>query len=247
MRSWGFLGTFFFFVTAQAAEYPAWLDWGRRVELGTLVSGVVSRVEAEPGQGVKAGELLVQLDQRQFMADLKRARAMLARAQSRFEEAEREAHRARELYDRTLLSDHELQKARLALDEAAAEKAAARGRLVEAQLAMERSEIRAPFTGVLLQVLAYSGQPLQNRFHIQPLVVLADQSFLRARAWVPLYRVDAGEVRVKIRDEWHEPQRVVSGVDFRSQADQNRFLLEVWLSHAGRRLSGPVVIELGER
>ena len=96
----------------------ATLQWGQRAELGTLVSGVVAEVPVRAGQSVNKGALLVTLDDRGFRARVQGAQAAVTRTGVRFEEAKREQERAIELYDRTVLSEHERQLAEIALAEA---------------------------------------------------------------------------------------------------------------------------------
>ncbi|WP_419591475.1 biotin/lipoyl-binding protein, partial [Thiolapillus sp.] len=79
-----------------AQEYSVNLKPGRQLTLGTLVSGVVREVKVQPGQVVAQGDVLLKLDQREFRAQLNRAKALVARANSLFEEAKREEERAEE-------------------------------------------------------------------------------------------------------------------------------------------------------
>ena len=168
-----------------AQEYSVNLKPGRQLTLGTLVSGIVREVKVQPGQVVEQGDVLLKLDQREFRAQLNRAKALVARANSLFEEAKREEERAEELYDRTLLSDHELQKARIGRLEAESRKYDAGADLVQAKLNLERSAITAPADGRVLEVLAWQGQPLQNSLEIQPLVMFAATDTLQFTLLLP--------------------------------------------------------------
>ena len=49
---------------AAATDLPASLDWGKRVELSTPVSGVIQNVPVKPGQRVEKDTVLLKLDQR---------------------------------------------------------------------------------------------------------------------------------------------------------------------------------------
>ncbi len=145
------------------------------VTLGLLVSGQVAEVRVAEGARVKKGELLLRLDEAPFRARLREARARLRAARVEEKQMAREFERARELYDRTLLSDYELQSAEVAwLKARAALRGAERG-LVEARLDLERSRLQAPFAGRVVKVRAYVGQPVRNDFRIQPLVELAPE------------------------------------------------------------------------
>ncbi|WP_456412570.1 efflux RND transporter periplasmic adaptor subunit [Thiolapillus sp.] len=210
---------------AVAGEYRAHLEPGRQLALGTLVSGVVGEVRVQPGQMVRQGELLLQLDQREFLAQQRRAQSRLARAESLLGEALREENRARELYDRTLLSDHEMQKARIGRLEAEARKQDAAAELVQAKLNLERSRVIAPVDGRILEVLAWQGQPLQNALEIQPLLVLAAVDALKLTLLLPERpRIDA--VQVLVGDQW----RQAAGFVLRPVAgEESSWRLDAWV------------------
>ncbi len=147
----------------------------RELKLGTLVSGVVAEVRVRKGQQVRAGDVLVILDQREFKARLDRARALSARASALLAEARREEERALELYDRGLLSDHELQKAQIGRLEAEARRAESMAEETRAQLDLERCTVRAPFDGKVLEVNAWKGRPIQNALTVQTMILLGVQ------------------------------------------------------------------------
>ena len=169
---------------ALAADVPAVIGWAQRVELGTLVSGVVSEVQVRPGQRVSKGDSLLSLDSRGFDSQVSRRLAEHRHAQAMLEEAEREDARAQELYDRTVLSDFERNQALIALKAARAAAEKARAGLVQARLDQERSVVRAPFDGVVLAVNAAPGQTVITELQSPALVTLADNRVYRARAQV---------------------------------------------------------------
>ncbi len=77
--------------------------------LSTPLSGRIDTIRVKVGDRVKKGQLLATLDARPWRAELKRARAALQGLKSRAEEARRALDRARELFDRTVLSQTDLQ------------------------------------------------------------------------------------------------------------------------------------------
>jgi membrane fusion protein (multidrug efflux system) len=74
------------------------------VEVKTETDGIVQEILFEEGQEVKAGELLVKLDETKFKAELEEAQARLQLGRADFE-------RARELYDQQLVSRQEFDQA----------------------------------------------------------------------------------------------------------------------------------------
>ena len=167
---------------ALATDLSAVVAWSQRVELGTLVSGVVAEVHARPGQTVGEGDPLLSLDAREFRSQVAKHQAAHRHAQVLLEEAQREDERAIELYDRTVLSDFERNQALIALEAARARAEAARTDLAKARLALERSVIRAPFAGVVLAVDAAPGQSVVSELQSAPLITVADNRHYRLTA-----------------------------------------------------------------
>jgi multidrug efflux system membrane fusion protein len=178
-------------VPALAGSLQARVEWGRRLVMGTPASGVVSQVRVSPGQRVKAGQLLLRLDDDAARAAVAAARAGARHAQDLLDEAQREYDRARELYDRTVLSDHDLQVAEIGLRDAQARAGRARADLAEARRQLAYRRIKAPFDGRVVSVSAQPGQAVSGRLRPPALLVLADDRTLRLRAWVEPQVLDA--------------------------------------------------------
>jgi multidrug efflux system membrane fusion protein len=177
-----FASLFFPCLPVSAADLSATLDWARRAELGTPVSGVISEILVRPGQQVAKGELLLRLDPRGIQARVARFSASLEEARLRRAEAQREFERASELYERTLLSDHERQVAEIAAAAAEAAYRRADAGLTQARLVLEYSQLRAPFEGVVVRVSGAVGEAVASGLRIRPLVVVADNHRMRAKA-----------------------------------------------------------------
>lgn len=173
----------------HAAEVAGTLHWVRRVELSTPVSGVIHKVMAYTGDEVKQGQLLLSLDDRGFRAAVQKAKAEVVKARGAREEASRELDRAKDLYDRTLLSDHELQVAKIAASGADADLESAKADLIQARLNLEYSRINAPFNAVVLRCNAAEGETVVTRLQSVPLLTLAEIGRMSAR-------VDIGDAQL---------------------------------------------------
>jgi multidrug efflux system membrane fusion protein len=167
-----------------AKEIPALLDWQQRMELGTLLDGMVSKVNVGIGQQVNRGSLLIELDQREIQARLAWAESRVAAAKLQQDEARRELDRSLELYDRTLLSNHERILAEIEAARADAYALQTDAELAEIRKEREYARIKAPFDGIVVNVMAQPGQVLVNRLQSIPLVILADPSRMKALAQV---------------------------------------------------------------
>jgi len=204
------LGLILLVSPAFAEDVAAVIGWSKRVELGTLVSGVVEAVSVRPGQSVSKGEELLRLDPRGFKGEVARTLAAHRHAQSLLEEAKREDERAIELYDRTVLSDFERNQALIALKGARAQAEAARAALTQARLDLERSTIRAPFDGLVLGVEASPGQTVISELQSQPLITMADNTVYLARAQLAADRAAQLSPGASLR-------ATVRGVDFEAR------------------------------
>lgn len=174
----------FGFAPVFALELKAELDWARRVELGTPVKGVVQQILAQPGQRVAKNEVMLQLDQRGFKSQVAGLKAQVAHFKAELAEAEREQERALELYDRTVLSDHELQVAKNNLIAAEARYKMGQAQLVQAQLELEYSSLRAPYDAVVISRFAEVGQTVVPDFQPVVLLVIADANRMLAKGRV---------------------------------------------------------------
>ena len=169
---------------AWAAEVNGRLEWAQRVVLGVPVSGVISEVSVQPGDRVEAGSALLKLDARGFQARVLAAKAKVEGLRPAHDEAQRELERAEELYERMLMSDHELMEAKIAFGRADAEFRRAEAELVDAEMALQYSEIRAPFPAVVLLRHGQVGQTVANQLQSVALLELAEAGRMAAQAQV---------------------------------------------------------------
>jgi multidrug efflux system membrane fusion protein len=203
-----------------AGELAARVDWGKRVTLGTLVPGVVQAVNVTPGQQVAAGDPLLSLDQRSYRAQLAAAQATQKQAAILLEEARREYERAQELYDRTVLSQHELTVAEIGLRKAQAEASSAAAALARARLELDYSQLKAPFSGVVVEVNASPGQSVTAADRVPELLTLADDRNLQVTALSDAATQDgmlaAERVVVKLGGRELVAQQIVPGLEARN-------------------------------
>jgi len=173
-----------------AQELTGVVQWAQRIELGTPQSGIIIDVPVTAGDRVKKGQLLVQLESRALQARVKKAEAEQSNLKKERDEAQRELDRAKELYDRTLLSNHDLEEAKIAFSSAVSRYQTATAALVEARLNLEQSAIHAPFDGVVLQRNAEVGQTVVSTLQSIPLVTVAATRQMRVQTEVSLAQIN---------------------------------------------------------
>jgi len=256
MRLWPLLVLALCSNGAWALELSAQTDWAGRVELGTpLLSAVVSEVRVHEGQRVSKGDPLVLLDDRLQKARLAEAEAALEEAKHDRDESRRELERAMDLYERTVLSQHELQVAETGAARGEATYRRAATALTQAQLEVEHTRIQAPFDALVLKVDAQPGQSLVNGLRSQPLVTLAAQGRMRVRAWATaaeLSRIRLGDAVQVLADGAPVGARVVGlGLEPTEQSvgGEPRYAVEAELElPGGERLPAglPVTLTIGD-
>ena len=128
-------------------EFTGHIEAVESVELRPRVSGYIERVNYEEGGEVEKGDVLFVIDQRTYRAELDRARAELARAETQAELARSEVVRAEKLSKARAISTEEFDQRSSALAQAEANVRAAKSAVDVAELDLEFTEVRAPISG----------------------------------------------------------------------------------------------------
>ncbi len=165
------------------------------ISIGTPLSDVVTEVAVTVGQAVKAGDPLFKLDDRQLQADLVARQADLSVAKSQvkvnsalFDDVKRQLNFAETLADKRAMSSEELAKRQYAVEAAQArvdaakaqvDAAAAQVKMIETHI--ERSTVRAPTDGEVLQVKIHAGEFATAGVTATPLILLGRLKPLHVR------------------------------------------------------------------
>ncbi len=154
----------------------------QEVAVTTRVSGVIDSIQAERGDVVQKGQPLATFDQREFRLDLKAAEETLAVSQA-------DLKRYEELRRMNLTSDAEFEQKRTRYELAVVE-------LERAKLVIDRSVVRAPFDGIVVDRYARVGEKYLLE-ESKPLFKVMALEPLLARAYLP----SAALQRLKVGDE----------------------------------------------
>lgn len=121
----------------------------RRADLRAEMGAVVTAVLRENGETVRQGELLVRLDDSALRDALLSAQAAVRAAEQSLEQAQRQLDRLQTLRTSGMATQQALEDIEARRDAARSERAAAQARLAQATQQLQRSEVRAPFDGVV--------------------------------------------------------------------------------------------------
>jgi membrane fusion protein (multidrug efflux system) len=133
----------------------------RRADLRAEVPAVVLAVLKENGDPVRRGDLLVRLDQTSIRDSLNSAVASERAASQAFEQAERQYQRMSKLRETGVVSMQQLEDVEIQRNTAQSDREAARSRVVTARQQLERTEVRAPFDGIVSDRKVSAGDTTQ--------------------------------------------------------------------------------------
>lgn len=137
--------------------YTGVVEASERVELRARVQGFLEPYTFQPGQRVKAGDLLFVIDKREYEAEVSRARAELEAQRAALIGAENDARLARDLADQRAGPEIDAIIKAARRDVAKAEVARAEAALAEAELNLGYCEIRAPIDGRITKAQVDAG------------------------------------------------------------------------------------------
>ncbi|MDV6343905.1 efflux RND transporter periplasmic adaptor subunit [Nitrosomonas sp. Is37] len=138
-------------------NFVAQTESSRQVDIVARVSGFLDRIAYQEGELVKEGQLLFQLDQKPFKAELEAARGVLQAQQARFRTADANLKRVKPLTEQNALSQADLDRAQGEFDAARAAVFAANAKVKEAELNLGYTIIRSPVTGLASRSLQREG------------------------------------------------------------------------------------------
>ncbi len=217
MLTWLLLGGLLQSGALAAQDLSGTSEWGDEITLSTTVSGLVSQVHVAAGDIVKRGTLLLELDPRNYKARLAAAESRREEKRLLHEEAQRELERSLELYDRTMLSEHELQLARIEAAKTDAALRSAEAELTKARLQRDYSRIKAPFDGRVVAIHVQPGEAVVNRLQAVPLLTLVDYRRMLAHTQVDektMARLRVGDkVQIGVRGVWLDGEIATIGYD----------------------------------
>lgn len=162
-------------------ELPAMLESVQSARIRPEVSAAVTANHFTAGDTVTEGDLLVELDDARFQAELGAARAELEAAEAGVLQAESNWQRAEDLMPKGFISALDYDASRAAVETARAAVSQARAQLTAAELKVSRSSIKAPFSGRISkpghavgdQVGPLSPTPLFELAQLDPIYVAA--------------------------------------------------------------------------
>lgn len=175
-----------------------------KVDVGTQVSGTISRIYVDYNSVVKKGQLLAELDKKLLEAELNSEMANLRSTKSEYEYQLKNYTRLRQLHDKKLISDTEYEEALYQYEKSEQAYKKAQATLVKAESNLDYATIFSPIDGVVLSKEVEEGQTVAASFSTPTMFTIAND-LRKMRVIADVDEADIGQVL--------EGQRVTFTVD----------------------------------
>lgn len=162
-----------------------------KAEINAEVSGIVTKLLKDNGDVVKSGDLLLQIDQTTYRDKLLSAQESARSAEVSADQAQKQLRRMQQLQKQNLVTAEVLEAAEIKANQTSSDLASAKARLVEAKQQLERTEVRAPFDGVVSVRKTSAGDTAQVG---KALMVVIDPRSMRFEGFIAADQV--GSVKV---------------------------------------------------
>lgn len=166
-----------------------------RADLRAEVSAMVLKVHKENGEAVRKGDLLVTLDSTVLRDNLQSAEESFRAAAQSLDGAERQFQRMKSLQAQGMVSTQGLEESEIKRNAAQSESVASKARVAAAKQQLERTEVRAPFNGVVSAKKASAGDTAQIG---KELIQVIDPSSMRFEGQVPADQMSVVKVGQRV-------------------------------------------------
>jgi HlyD family secretion protein len=165
------------------------------VQVGSQVSGIISKLHADFNSAVKKGDLLAELDPTPFQAQVEQQRAALAKAQVDLLNDGIALNRQKRLLDEGLAAQSDYDSAKAANDGAAALVEQAKASLAQAETNLKYTKIISPIDGVVVARAFDVGQTVAASFQAPTLFTIA-QDLTKMQVSADVSESDIGQVKM---------------------------------------------------
>lgn len=165
-----------------------------QVDVGTQVTGIVSKLFADYNSIVKEGQVIAEIDKTTLESELKSANANMESAKQTYEYCKRNYERNQALHAKQLISDYEFETTKKDYLVAKASYEKSQSDRVKAARNLSYAEIYSPIDGIVMSREVEVGQTVVSNMSVANLFVIADLDNMRVVADVD--EADIGSVKV---------------------------------------------------
>lgn len=174
------------------------------VEIGTQVSGVISKIYVDYNSEVKAGQVIAELDKRMLSSELETAQASLKSKQVELQQQLRNYNRNKELWEKQAISKADWEDVQTAYETAKLVVTSSQAAVFKAQTNLGYATIVSTIDGVVVSRAVEEGQTVAASFSTPTLFTIAND-LTKMRVIANVDEADIGQII--------EGQRVMFTVD----------------------------------
>ena len=134
---------------AMQQTYPATIKGVQDVQISPKVGGFITRINVKEGQTVGAGQVLFEIDNVTYQAQVRQAQAAVNTARTQVSTAELTYNNSKKLFENRVIGDYEMQTAQNTYEQAKAGLAQAEAALANATEALSFCFVKSPTAGVV--------------------------------------------------------------------------------------------------
>jgi HlyD family secretion protein len=165
------------------------------VSVGTQVSGRVNKLYVDFNDKVEKGQILLELDDALFVAQIAQSQGSVNNVQASVELAKANEARMRSLYEQEFVSRQELDQSVQALKSARAMLQSAQAQLQRDKANLDFSIIRSPVSGIVIDRQIDIGQTVAASFQTPTLIKIA-QDLSKMQIDTSFAEADIGNIKV---------------------------------------------------
>lgn len=169
-----------------------------KVEIKSKASGEVLSLKLNEGDFVKKGMVIALIEKTDALAAYNQAKADLSVAQATLKQVETNTERSRKLFEQKLISELEMDAARLELEQRKAQLIRAQAAFDQAQIRLNDCVVRSPIDGLVLDKPVDEGQVIMGGLNTvsggTTILTIADMS--RVYVYANIDEVDVGKIKL---------------------------------------------------
>lgn len=134
---------------ATQTTFPAVIKGVQDVQISPKVGGFLTKIFVKEGQNVSAGQVLFEIDNATYQAQVRQSQAAVNTARTQVNTAKLTFENSKQLYENKVIGDYELQTSENTYEQAKAGLAQAEAALASAKESLSFCYVKSPATGVV--------------------------------------------------------------------------------------------------
>lgn len=148
--------------TTLPIDYVAEINAVQNVEIRARVKGYLDNIYIDEGKYVKQGQLLFTINNAELNENIVKATAVLKSTITELKAAELDLKNAKQLVDKNVISNTELERAKNKVDLAKAKVEEAQANEAFAKIQLTYTQVKAPFSGIVNRIPNKTGSLLED-------------------------------------------------------------------------------------